>query len=98
MQGLLEVLIESGADVHANAGMPIYNALIHGETEAAATLHVHGAGVDLRSAAGLGLVDDMAMFFTADRTLETDARRGNARRPYFERRITGPKQNRHPNQ
>lgn len=46
---------------------------------------------DLRFAAGLGLVDDMAMFFTADRTLETDARRGNARRPYFERRITGAK-------
>lgn len=84
---LLEVLIDTGADVNAHDGLATYAALIHGETEAAATLHQHGARLDLRFAAGLGIIEKMESFFIEEGELRPGARSSHQRRPYYERSI-----------
>ena len=87
---LLETLIEGGAKVDASEGLAMYAALIHGETEAAAALHAHGARLDLRFAAGLGKIDLMQSFLAEDGTLKSVARWSHRRRPYYERGVGVP--------
>ncbi|MBX3412064.1 MAG: ankyrin repeat domain-containing protein [Pirellulales bacterium] len=68
---LLDTLIELGADLEADGGViangtPLANAVAFGQWRAANRLIEHGATATLWQAAGLGLVDRVASFFTDD--------------------------------
>ena len=80
MDEMIDTLVARGAD--PNGGPPLSysrgagsleGALIHRETEAARSLYRHGANVDLRLAAGIGLLDRMAEFFEEDGSIKPSA-------------------------
>jgi hypothetical protein len=72
-RGLLELLLDRGADIDFRDGEAMIGALYYGEQEAAAFLAERGARVDLIAAAGLGRIDLMAHHIGADGAVAADA-------------------------
>jgi ankyrin repeat protein len=78
---LVELLLAAGAAVdreaHGEGGTPLAVALFWGNREAAEALaRVEVVPSNLRIAAGLGRIDLLSSFFTADGALDRDAGRG----------------------
>lgn len=71
---LLRLLAEAGADPNEGVGEILFNALIDAnDRELPAALHEMGGRLDLRFAAGLGLVEQMRGFIAADGALRSGA-------------------------
>jgi len=68
---LAELLVTAGAapDGIGGDGRPLAQALFYGSRECADVLVEHGATIDLEFAAGLGRMDELRGFFTADGSL-----------------------------
>ena len=71
---LMQRLLDRGADPNFRNGGPLIGAMYYGEGAAAAFLARHGAEVDLIAAAGLGLTERMAAFFSARGKIRPGAR------------------------
>jgi len=76
--GLIDVLLEHGADLEQGRGAPLYAAVYHTveckkQRDVAAHLRARGARADLAMAAGLGECDTIEALFLPDGTLEPEA-------------------------
>lgn len=75
-EGLIDVLLEFGAQLDADGGMfgTLYHTVEHqGQREVARMLHARGVRADLPIAAGLGRVDLMEAFVGSDGALTPEA-------------------------
>ena len=71
---LIDLLLEAGADGDQGEGRLLHGALCNRNGgEAARLLYGKGAGIDLRFAAALNLMDEIEAFFEADGTLKANA-------------------------
>lgn len=63
---LMELLLEAGADPDERRGYLLWHAIRHANGEVTNALVSHNAKLDLRTAAGLGRLDEMPGFFNED--------------------------------
>ena len=73
---LLRLLLDAGADPDERRGYLLWAAVRNQEDDLAELLLSHGATFDLRTAAGMGRMDVLAMFFREDGSLTPDAHSG----------------------
>jgi RNA polymerase sigma factor (sigma-70 family) len=75
-RGLIDVLLEYGADLNRNRSAALYTSLYHtqehqGQREVAAYVRSHGAQIDLAFAAALGELDAVRAFFKPKGSLDS---------------------------
>lgn len=71
---MMQLLLNRGADPNAGYGVSaLEEAARHGETEAAEMLYRNGGKIDLRLAAGLGLIAEAECYFEDDGSLKGGA-------------------------